>query len=105
MYALNETFAYEKLRAAQGTVVPWFYGTGQKRCFWHVKRGFTYYPGQFTLPDGTVLYGLLMEYIEGFDLYPDFARTLSIKRQIDVVSSSPVTSGQLTKPNLLYIDP
>jgi len=38
-----------------------------------------------------VLYGLLMEYIEGFDLYPDFARTLSIERQIDMVSSSTIT--------------
>ena len=30
-YALNEAFAYEKLRPAQGTVVPWFYGTHQVR--------------------------------------------------------------------------
>ena len=32
-----------------------------------------------------------MEYIEGFDLRPDFARTLSIERQIDMVSSSTIT--------------
>ncbi|KIM42277.1 hypothetical protein M413DRAFT_130315 [Hebeloma cylindrosporum] len=70
MYALNEAFAYEKLRPAQGSVVPWFYGAHQ-----------------FTLPDGMVLYGLLMEYIEGFPLEPEFARTLSVKRQIDMIHS------------------
>lgn len=28
-YALNEAFAYDKLRAVQGSLVPWFYGTHQ----------------------------------------------------------------------------
>jgi len=32
-----------------------------------------------------VLYGLLMEYIEGRELDPDFARTLTVERQIDMV--------------------
>ncbi|TFK31769.1 hypothetical protein BDQ12DRAFT_671616 [Crucibulum laeve] len=72
MYALNEAFSYDKLRPAQGTVVPWFYGMHQ-----------------FTLPDGTVLYGLLMEYIEGWALDSNFAQELSPK--------------QLTKRNLLQI--
>jgi hypothetical protein len=31
MYAVNEAFAYEKLRPVQGSVVPWFYGTHQVR--------------------------------------------------------------------------
>ncbi|KAF8953880.1 hypothetical protein BDZ97DRAFT_572410 [Flammula alnicola] len=82
MYAVNEAFAYEKLRAAQGSIVPRFYGTHQ-----------------FTLPNGMVLYGLLMvlygllmvlygllmEYVEGCDLDPDFGRTLSPDRRIDIV--------------------
>ena len=33
-YAVNEAFAYVKLRPAQGSVIPWFYGTHQ------VKHGF-----------------------------------------------------------------
>ncbi|CAL1712994.1 unnamed protein product [Somion occarium] len=69
-YALNEAFAYDKLRIVQGTVVPWFYGTHQ-----------------FTLPDGTVLYGLLMEYIEGWALDSEFARKLSADRQIKMIES------------------
>ncbi|KZT02266.1 uncharacterized protein LAESUDRAFT_815464 [Laetiporus sulphureus 93-53] len=69
-YALNEAFAYDKLRVVQGTVVPWFYGTHQ-----------------FTLPDGTVLYGLLMEYIEGWALDSEFARKLSADRQIKMIQS------------------
>jgi hypothetical protein len=28
-YALNEAFAYDKLRPVQGSLVPWFYGTHQ----------------------------------------------------------------------------
>jgi hypothetical protein len=32
MYALNEAFAYDKLRPVQGSVVPWFYGTHQVKC-------------------------------------------------------------------------
>ena len=31
MYAVNEAFAYEKLRPVQESVVPWFYGTHQVR--------------------------------------------------------------------------
>ncbi|KAF8957526.1 hypothetical protein BDZ97DRAFT_1846024, partial [Flammula alnicola] len=70
MYALNEAFAYDKLRPAQGSVVPWFYGTHQ-----------------FTLPDGTVLYGLLLEYIEGWGLDSDFAKELSRDRQVTMIQS------------------
>lgn len=29
MYALNEAFAYEKLRPGQGSIIPWFYGIHQ----------------------------------------------------------------------------
>ncbi|KIJ23930.1 hypothetical protein M422DRAFT_39364, partial [Sphaerobolus stellatus SS14] len=70
MYALNEAAAYDKLHPAQGSVIPWFYGTHQ-----------------FTLPDGTVLYGLLMEYIEGWELDSHFARELSPGRQIKMIQS------------------
>ncbi|KAF8874525.1 hypothetical protein CPB84DRAFT_1853586 [Gymnopilus junonius] len=70
MYALNEAFAYDKLRPAQGSVIPWFYGAHQ-----------------FTLPDGTVLYGLLIEYIEGWELASDFTRELSPGRQIKLIQS------------------
>ena len=31
-YALNEAFAYDKLLPAQGSVIPWFYGTHQIIC-------------------------------------------------------------------------
>ncbi|KAF5344184.1 hypothetical protein D9756_011443 [Leucocoprinus leucothites] len=49
--ALNEVFTYNKLRVVQGSAFPWFYGMHQ-----------------VTLPNGVVLYGLLMEYIEGWSL-------------------------------------
>ncbi|KAF9486117.1 hypothetical protein BDN70DRAFT_926827 [Pholiota conissans] len=70
MHALNEVFAYNKLSSAQGTVIPWFYGMHK-----------------FTLPDGIILYGLLMEYIEGGDLDSGFAKDLSPGRQIDFIRS------------------
>jgi len=59
-YALNEAFAYDKLLPAQGSVIPWFYGTHQ-----------------FTLPDGTILSGLLMEYIGGWKFDSSFSRGLT----------------------------
>ncbi|KAF8162116.1 hypothetical protein BJ912DRAFT_1006667 [Pholiota molesta] len=65
--AINEAFAYNKLRPAQGTVIPWFYGNHQ-----------------FTLPDGTVLYGLLMEYTDGCTLGSE---ELSVERQINMIQS------------------
>ncbi|KAJ3767805.1 hypothetical protein FB446DRAFT_753756 [Lentinula raphanica] len=70
MYALNEAFAYDKLLPVQGSVVPWFYGTHK-----------------FTLPDGTFLYGLLMEYIEGWTLKSNLTRKMSPERQISVIQS------------------
>ncbi|CAL1707803.1 unnamed protein product [Somion occarium] len=70
MYALNEAFAYDKLRVVEGTVLPWFYGMHR-----------------FTLPDGTVLYGLLMEYIEGWSIESEFTQKLSADRQIKLIQS------------------
>jgi hypothetical protein len=32
VYALDEAFAYDKLRPVQGSVVPWFYSTYQVKC-------------------------------------------------------------------------
>ncbi|KAJ3873483.1 hypothetical protein F5051DRAFT_419141 [Lentinula edodes] len=69
-YALNEAFAYDKLLPAQGSVIPWFYGTHQ-----------------FTLPDGTILSGLLMEYIEGWNIGSSFTRGLTPDRQIKMIQS------------------
>ncbi|KZT63207.1 hypothetical protein DAEQUDRAFT_770806 [Daedalea quercina L-15889] len=69
-YALNEAAAYKKLRPVQGSIIPWFYGTHQ-----------------FTLPDGTVLYGLLMEYVDGWGLDSESVRDLSAESQIDVIRS------------------
>ncbi|KAJ3768500.1 hypothetical protein FB446DRAFT_815874 [Lentinula raphanica] len=68
--ALNESFAYEKLLPVQGSIVPWFYGAHQ-----------------FTLPDGTILYGLLMEYIGGWSLESDPSQNMSPERQITVIQS------------------
>ncbi|KAH6909819.1 hypothetical protein BKA70DRAFT_1472060 [Coprinopsis sp. MPI-PUGE-AT-0042] len=68
--ALNEAFAYDKLLPMRGSVVPWFYGIHQ-----------------FTLPDGTVLYGLLMEYIEGWRLDSEYVRDLPPARQAQMVRS------------------
>ncbi|KAJ3489346.1 hypothetical protein NLI96_g2197 [Meripilus lineatus] len=69
-YALNEAAAYDKLGIVQGSVIPWFYGTHQ-----------------FTLPDETVLTGILMEYIPGWKLDSNFARELSPERQIQMIKS------------------
>jgi len=41
---------------------------------------------QFTLPDGTVLYGLLMEYIDGQALDYEMFRNLSLSQQIKLVN-------------------
>ncbi|KIJ51088.1 hypothetical protein M422DRAFT_44280 [Sphaerobolus stellatus SS14] len=84
MYALDEAAAYDKLHPAQGSVIPWFYGTHQ-----------------FTLPDGTVLYGLLMGYIEGCELDSDFARELSPAHILDVagVSQRDWHNGQILYTN------
>ena len=40
---------------------------------------------QFTLPSGMILYGILMEYVEGSRLDSDFARKLSPESQIKMV--------------------
>ncbi|GJJ06695.1 hypothetical protein Clacol_000890 [Clathrus columnatus] len=69
MYALNESSVYNKLRSVQGTVIPWFYGMHQ-----------------FTLPNGMILYGLLMEYIDGCELTSSLIRNMSVDRQIKLMS-------------------
>ncbi|KAG6884143.1 hypothetical protein C0993_000954 [Termitomyces sp. T159_Od127] len=66
----NEILAYNKLQPVQGSVVPWFYGAHQ-----------------FTLPDGTVLYGLLMEYIEGQQVKANIEPALKHERQIKMIES------------------
>ncbi|KAF9485067.1 hypothetical protein BDN70DRAFT_707202 [Pholiota conissans] len=70
MYALNEAFVYEKLRPVQGSVVPWFYGMHQ-----------------FTLPNGDILYGLLIEFLEGGDLRSEYAKKLSMDEKIQTIQS------------------
>ncbi|KAH9478628.1 hypothetical protein JR316_0009085 [Psilocybe cubensis] len=65
-----EMWAYDKLRSVQGTVIPWFYGQHQ-----------------FTLPDGTAVQGLLMEYIDGYNLDSKRASELSPAQQIQVIQS------------------
>ncbi|KAF9486111.1 hypothetical protein BDN70DRAFT_916359 [Pholiota conissans] len=50
-YVWNEGAVYEKLELVQGTVVPRFYGLHK-----------------FALPDGLILCGLLLEFVEGGDL-------------------------------------
>ncbi|TFK34221.1 hypothetical protein BDQ12DRAFT_764147 [Crucibulum laeve] len=92
MYALNEAFAYNKLRPAQGTVIPWFYGIHQ-----------------FTLPNGTVLYGLLMEYIEGSVLDSNFTQELSPSRQIKMreklTKRNPLRSKVVITPPAFWMSP
>ncbi|KAG6894544.1 hypothetical protein C0992_005678 [Termitomyces sp. T32_za158] len=66
----DEILAYDKLEIVQGSVVPWFYGAHQ-----------------FTLPDGTVLYGLLMEYIESQEVTTNIEPALSHERQIKMIES------------------
>ncbi|KAL4249360.1 hypothetical protein ABKN59_006897 [Abortiporus biennis] len=69
-HALKEARAYDTLRPVQGSLVPWFYGLHQ-----------------FTLPDGLVLCGVLMEYINGRDLHSGVAQNLDTERQITLVKS------------------
>ncbi|KAI0783445.1 hypothetical protein C8Q75DRAFT_783049 [Abortiporus biennis] len=68
--ALTEALAYDKLRPVQGSIVPWFYGLHK-----------------FTLPNGLVLYGILMEYIDGWALSSNNAKNLSDERQDKVIES------------------
>ncbi|KAJ3756494.1 hypothetical protein EV360DRAFT_84909 [Lentinula raphanica] len=69
-YAITEVLAYDKLLPVQGSVVPWFYG-------FH----------QFKLADGVILYGLLMEFIEGWKYETSTTRELSPERQIKMIQS------------------
>ncbi|KAI0339220.1 hypothetical protein BDW22DRAFT_1431831 [Trametopsis cervina] len=69
-YVLTEAAAYEKLRPVQGSLVPWFFGAHR-----------------FTLPNGLALYGLLVEYIEGYDLGSTHVRSLSDERQVALIQS------------------
>ncbi|KAJ8502890.1 hypothetical protein ONZ45_g11344 [Pleurotus djamor] len=71
LYALNEAVAYDKLQPVQGSLIPWFFGIHQ-----------------FTFPDGTVLYGLLMEFVEAYNLNSDYVKSLSTSRQIKVIESA-----------------
>ncbi|KAG6897864.1 hypothetical protein C0992_010002 [Termitomyces sp. T32_za158] len=66
----NEILAYNKLQPVQGSVIPWFYGAHR-----------------FTLPDGIVLDGLLMEYIEGQEVNANIEPALSHERQIKMIHS------------------
>ncbi|KAG6906850.1 hypothetical protein DXG01_011729 [Tephrocybe rancida] len=68
--AFTEAMVYDKLHPVQGTVIPWFYGTHS-----------------FTLPNGTVLYGLLMEYIEGKTVSLENLQALSTESQIQIIQS------------------
>ncbi|GJJ06689.1 hypothetical protein Clacol_000884 [Clathrus columnatus] len=70
MSALNESFAYDKLRPVQGSVISWLYGMHQ-----------------FTLPNGMILYGLLMEYIDGCKLTSDLIRNMSVDKQIKLIQN------------------
>ena len=57
------------------------------------------------LPDGMVIYGLLMEYIEGWQLDSDVARQLSPDKQIEIVICYHLFSlwrSKLTKPKFLF---
>ncbi|KAI0339230.1 hypothetical protein BDW22DRAFT_611201 [Trametopsis cervina] len=67
---LNEAVTYDKLRPVQGSLVPWFFGAHK-----------------FTLPNGQFLYGLIMEYIEGYALGSTHTRALSDERQIAIIES------------------
>ncbi|KJA22724.1 hypothetical protein HYPSUDRAFT_40837 [Hypholoma sublateritium FD-334 SS-4] len=69
-HAVNEAAAYHKLRSVQGTVIPWFYGNHQ-----------------FSLPDGTLLNGLLMEYIDGHTLNSDFVLASGREAQVQMIQS------------------
>ncbi|KAL4249363.1 hypothetical protein ABKN59_006895 [Abortiporus biennis] len=69
-HALKEAHAYDTLLPVQGSVVPWFYGLHQ-----------------FTLPDGLVLYGVLMEYIDGHSFPSGVAQNLDSERQITLIKS------------------
>ncbi|KAJ3559981.1 hypothetical protein NP233_g11131 [Leucocoprinus birnbaumii] len=69
VYASNEASAYEKLRVIQGSIVPWFYGLHN-----------------FTMPDGTALHGLLMEYINGRSL-DSVAGEMSTEKLTSLVKS------------------
>lgn len=40
---------------------------------------------QFTLPDGAVLNGILMEYMDGHELSSDFVRAASRDAQLEMV--------------------
>ncbi|KAF9485064.1 hypothetical protein BDN70DRAFT_989108, partial [Pholiota conissans] len=68
--ALTEALAYEKLCPVQGSIVPWYYGMHQ-----------------FTLPNGNILYGLLIEFVEGGDLRSEYVKNLSTEEKIQTIKS------------------
>ncbi|KAF5344205.1 hypothetical protein D9756_011326 [Leucocoprinus leucothites] len=85
--ALNEVFTYNKLRVVQGSAFPLFYGMHQ-----------------FTLPNGMVLYGLLMEYIEGWSLNSAYAQELSPDRQAMMIRSARQASRVLDVADITQHD-
>ncbi|KAH8928270.1 hypothetical protein BT69DRAFT_1277185 [Atractiella rhizophila] len=85
--AMNEAFAYDKLKPLQGSLVPWFFGMHQ-----------------FTLPNGTVLYGLLMEYIDGHLLNSEYTHNLTRDRQLSIIQSGRHGARALDAADVVQLD-
>ncbi|KAK1215352.1 hypothetical protein PQX77_022036 [Marasmius sp. AFHP31] len=66
----REHAAYTRLASLQGSLLPWYYGAHE-----------------FTLPDGRVLYGILMEYVDAPSLNELGANTLGDDEQIQLIKS------------------
>lgn len=104
-WAVSEALNYDKLRPVQGSIVPWFYGVHQVGCALRiglVDRAHRQY--QFTLPDRTILCGLLMEHIDGWQLDSEYVRNMGAERQISVVRVlvfrlTPRVCHKLTRPS------
>ncbi|KAI0783463.1 hypothetical protein C8Q75DRAFT_810794 [Abortiporus biennis] len=86
-HALKEARAYDTLLPVQGSVVPWFYGLHQ-----------------FTLPDGLVVEGVLMEYIDGHSFPSGVAQNLDSERQITLIKSCRHTARVLDVADINQLD-
>ena len=75
----GELTAYEKMKVAQGSIIPYFYGAHE------VKSSSLELLHQFRLASGHKVYGVLMEYIDASPLDNGVASKWSEKSQAELV--------------------
>ena len=79
----QEYGAYTRLSFMHGSLLPWYYGVHEVSARGKWSTLLTY--SQFTIPDGRILYGILMEFVDAPTLDKLGAVALSDEEQIQFV--------------------